>query len=44
MDWVCDEDHRPATLNQAFWIGNVVGCLIWGLSNDQCEHRENKSL
>jgi hypothetical protein len=31
---VCEGDDRPAKLNQAFWIGNLFGCFIWGITND----------
>lgn len=33
-DWVCDEDYKPLIIHTVFWIGNTVGCFIWGFTND----------
>jgi len=40
-NWVCDEDDNQASLNQIFWIGNLLGCFLWGLANDRC--KKNKT-
>jgi hypothetical protein len=33
-DWVCEEDYKPMLIHTVFWIGNTIGCLIWGFTND----------
>ena len=33
-DWVCKEDYKPMLIHTIFWIGNTVGCLLWGFTND----------
>lgn len=34
-DWVCEEDWRPTLIQTVFWIGNTVGCFLWGYTNDR---------
>jgi len=33
-NWVCEEDYKPMLIHTIFWIGNTVGCLLWGFTND----------
>ena len=33
-DWVCEEDYKPMLIHTVFWIGNTIGCFIWGFTND----------
>ena len=33
-DWVCEEDYKPTLIHTVFWIGNTVGCFLWGFTND----------
>jgi hypothetical protein len=33
-NWVCEEDYKPMLIHTVFWIGNIVGCFIWGFTND----------
>ena len=32
--WVCEEDYKPMLIHTVFWIGNTIGCFIWGFTND----------
>ena len=34
-DWVCDDDYRPLVIHTVFWAGNIVGCVLWGFTNDK---------
>jgi len=34
-DWVCEEDWRSTVVHTVFWIGNTVGCFLWGFTNDR---------
>jgi len=34
-DWVCDDDWKPTFIHTTFWIGNTVGCFVWGFTNDK---------
>jgi len=34
-DWVCEEDWRPMVIQTVFWVGNTVGCFVWGFTNDR---------
>jgi len=34
-DWVCDEDWRATMIHTLFWVGNTVGCFVWGFTNDK---------
>ena len=33
-NWVCDDDYKPMVVNNIFWIGNIIGCIAWGFTND----------
>lgn len=33
-NWVCDEDYKPMVIHTVFWAGNIVGCFLWGFTND----------
>jgi len=33
-DWVCEDDYRPMLIHTVFWVGNTVGCILWGFTND----------
>jgi len=33
-NWVCEDDYKPMLIHTIFWIGNTVGCLLWGFTND----------
>ncbi|XP_040576645.1 organic cation transporter-like protein isoform X2 [Lepeophtheirus salmonis] len=33
-NWVCEQDIRPQIISTVFWIGNAIGSLIFGISND----------
>jgi len=33
-DWVCDEDFKPMLIHTVFWVGNTIGCFLWGITND----------
>lgn len=33
-DWVCEDDYRPLVIHTVFWVGNTVGCILWGFTND----------
>jgi len=33
-DWVCEDDYRPLLIHTVFWVGNTVGCFLWGFTND----------
>ena len=33
-DWVCDEDYKPMLIHTFFWVGNILGCFLWGLTTD----------
>ena len=38
-DWVGEQDWIPTLIHTTFWAGNVLGCLIWGFSNDRFGRR-----
>ena len=33
-NWVCEEDYKPMLIQTVFWIGNIIGCFVWGFTND----------
>jgi len=33
-NWVCEDDYRPLVIHTVFWVGNIVGCIFWGFTND----------
>lgn len=33
-NWVCDDDYKPMVVKNIFWIGNIIGCIAWGFTND----------
>jgi len=33
-DWVCENDYKPMMIHTIFWVGNTVGCFLWGFTND----------
>ena len=33
-NWVCEEDFKPMLIQTVFWIGNIIGCFVWGFTND----------
>ena len=33
-DWVCEEDYKPMLIHTFFWVGNILGCFVWGLTTD----------
>ena len=33
-NWVCEEDYKPMLVHTVFWIGNIIGCFVWGFTND----------
>lgn len=33
-DWVCQDDWKPLFIQTIFWVGNTVGCCLWGFTND----------
>ena len=33
-NWVCDEDYKPMLIHTFFWVGNILGCFLWGLTTD----------
>ena len=33
-NWVCQEDFRPMLIQTVFWVGNTLGCFLWGFTND----------
>ncbi len=34
-DWVCDQDYKPNYVEMSFWLGNILGFLLWGYINDK---------
>ena len=33
-DWVCEDDYKPTMIHTVFWVGNTIGCFLWGFTND----------
>jgi len=33
-DWVCEDDYKPTMIQTVFWVGNTIGCFLWGFTND----------
>jgi len=33
-NWVCEDDYKPFLIHTVFWAGNIVGCFVWGFTND----------
>merc|ERR1719430_658929 len=33
-NWVCEEDYKPMLIQTIFWVGNIIGCFLWGFTND----------
>lgn len=38
-DWVCSEDWKPLFIQTIFWVGNTIGCCLWGFTNDYLGRR-----
>lgn len=35
MDWVCEDSWKPSTGQAIFFVGSVIGSLIFGFIGDQ---------
>ena len=33
-DWVCEEDYKSMLIHTFFWVGNILGCFLWGFTTD----------
>ncbi len=35
MDWVCDDSWRPAFTQSMFYVGGIIGTLVFGYTADR---------
>ena len=31
---LCEDDFKPMLIQTVFWVGNIIGCFVWGFTND----------
>lgn len=34
-NWINHEDWKATVIQTVFWLGNIIGGLLWGISNDR---------